>query len=171
VSKLFEVENEKPGLIDYLKKETVPIIHTRVSKMIDILPTGGIDLDSSNLLSSERMETLFNLFDTSVYDYVIVDTPPVTRVVDTMILGKYFKDAVLIVRPDLSLKENVKGGLQDLTDARIKVRGIIVNAAKLAKSYYYKNRYGYGYGYGNDNGKSKSSKLQSIKSVNKVYYS
>ena len=148
VSRLFGVENEKEGLIDYLSKGTMPILHTRVSKLIDILPAGGFTLDSSNLLNSERMENVFNLINTSVYDYVIIDTPPVTKVVDALTLGKYVKDVILVLRPDLSLKENVRGGLQDLTETRMKVRGIIVNAADLTKSYYYKNRYGYGYGYG-----------------------
>jgi capsular exopolysaccharide synthesis family protein len=166
LSKLFELKNEKSGLIDYLSKGTEPIFQARISKLIDILPAGGISLDSSSLLNSDRMNDLFNLIDTSVYDYIIVDTPPVTRVVDTMILGKYFKDAILIVSPDISLKENVKGGLQDLTDARIKVRGIIVNAAELTKSYYYKNRYGYGYGYGdNGNSNTKIKRLKSKKSL------
>jgi len=36
--------------------------------------------------------------------------------------------------------------LQNLNEARINVRGSIVNAVKLTKSYYYKNRYGYGEG-------------------------
>ncbi|MCW9096525.1 MAG: hypothetical protein OQJ93_03975, partial [Ignavibacteriaceae bacterium] len=103
-----------------------------------------------------------SLIDTSVYDYVIIDTPPVTKVVDSLIFGKYVKDAMMVVRPDLSLKENVKGGLMDLTQARVKVRGIIVNAAEIAKSYYYKNRYGYGYGYSyGDNGKE-SNRVKKI---------
>jgi tyrosine-protein kinase Etk/Wzc len=161
LSRIFEVANENDGLIDYLSKGTPPKLHTRVSKIIDILPTGGLTLDSSNLLNSERMENLFSLIDTSVYDYIIIDTPPVTKVVDTLILGKYIKDAILVVRPDLSLKENVKGGLQDLTEAKIKVRGIIVNAAELTKSYYYKNRYGYGYGYGY--GSKSTSKGEKLK--------
>jgi capsular exopolysaccharide synthesis family protein len=148
LSRYFDVAEEKEGLIEYLMKGTIPKLHTRVSKLIDIIPTGGLTLDSSNLLNSERMENLFHLFDTTIYDYIIIDTPPVTKVVDTLILGKYVRDAILVVRPDLSLKENVKGGLIDLAEARIKVRGIIVNAAEITKSYYYKNRYGYGYGYG-----------------------
>jgi capsular exopolysaccharide synthesis family protein len=159
LSRYFDVAEEKEGLIEYLTKGTIPKLHTRVSKLIDILPTGGLTLDSSNLLNSERMENLFNLFDTKIYDYIIIDTPPVTKVVDTLILGKYVRDVILVVRPDLSLKENVKAGLADLAEARIKVRGIIVNAAEITKSYYYKNRYGYGYGYGyghnsGENGKS-----------------
>ncbi|MDH3267274.1 MAG: polysaccharide biosynthesis tyrosine autokinase [Ignavibacteria bacterium] len=169
VSRIFELTDEKGGLIDYLSTGTLPKIHTRVSKLIDILPTGGLTLDSSNLLNSERMEDLVNLIDTSVYDFVIIDTPPVTRVVDTLILGKFFKDAVLVVRPDMSLKENVKEGLKDMADAKIKIRGLVVNAAVIEKSYYYKHRYGYGYGYGSDNGKNKRTKLRGLKAIKKVY--
>ncbi|MFI5237195.1 MAG: GumC family protein [Ignavibacteriales bacterium] len=163
LSRIFDVVNEKDGLIDYLSKGTHPKLHTRVSKMIDILPTGGMTLDSSNLLNSEKMEHLLNIIDISAYDYVIIDTAPVTKVVDTLILGKYFRDAILVARPDLSLKENVNGGLQDLADAKIKIRGLIANAAEIEKSYYYKHRYGYGYGYSyGENGKSSGKGLRKI---------
>ena len=168
LSRIFGLVNEKEGLIDYLSKGTLPKIHTRVSKLIDILPSGGIISDSSNLIDSERMANIFNLIDTSIYDFIIIDTPPVTRAVDTLILGKYFKDVVLILRPNLSLKENVKAGLQDLAEARIKIRGLVANAGEIEKSYYYKHRYGYGYGYGN-NGKSKKTELKSLKIIKKVY--
>jgi capsular exopolysaccharide synthesis family protein len=177
LSRYFDVLNEKDGLIEYLSKGTTPILRTQVSKLIDILPTGGLTLDSSNLLNSERMEKLLSLFDLSVYDYIIIDTPPVTKVVDALIIGKYVRDAILVVRPDLSLKENVRGGLNDLSEARIKVRGIIVNAAEITKSYYYKNRYGYGYGYGygksssEENGKSLNGlkrKMSQIKEKTKI---
>ena len=87
--------------------------------------------------------------------YIIIDTPPVTRVVDTLALGQFIKNAILVVRPDISIKETVIGGIQEMNHARIKIRGIVANAAEIQKSYYYRYRYGYGYGYSKgDNGRS-----------------
>jgi capsular exopolysaccharide synthesis family protein len=169
LSRIFGLLNEKEGLIDYLSKGTLPRIHTRVLKLIDILPTGGLTLESSNLLNTERMENLTSLIETSNYDYILIDTPPVTRVVDTLILGKFFRDLVLVVNPNLSLKENVKAGLQDLADGRIKVRGLIANAAEIQKSYYYKHRYGYGYGYGEKNRKDRKLKFKDKVLIKKIY--
>ncbi len=44
------------------------------------------------LLSSDRMKSIFETIDKSVYDFIIIDTPPVTRVVDTLALGQYYKE-------------------------------------------------------------------------------
>jgi len=118
-----------------------------VLKNIDILPAGGKREDSSHLLNSDRMKLLFESIDTSFYDLIIIDTPPVTRVVDTLILGQLVRNAILIVRPGYSFKDAVIGGIQEMLHAEIKIRGIVANAAKIQESYYYRYRYGYGYGY------------------------
>ena len=64
-----------------------------------------------------------------------------TRVVDTLILGQYVKNAILVVRPDMTLKEAVVKGIQEMQQARIKIVGIVVNAAEIQKSYHYRYRY------------------------------
>ena len=147
LSKMFELPRTAPGLIEFIEKDVAPTIYTKILKNIDILPTGGTREDSSHLLNSERMRLLFNAIDTSSYDYIIIDTPPVTRVVDTLVLGKSVKDAILVVRPKHSPKEAVMGGIQEMLQAKIKIRGIVANAAEIKNSYYYRYRYGYGYGY------------------------
>ena len=50
---------------------------------------------------------------------LLLDTPPVTRVVDTLILGKTISNAILVVRPDHSFKEGVKWGIDEMTQAGI----------------------------------------------------
>jgi capsular exopolysaccharide synthesis family protein len=147
LSKMFDVPKNAPGLIEFIEKDVAPTIYTKILKNIDILPAGGTREDSSHLLNSERMKLLFSAIDTSYYDYIIIDTPPVTRVVDTLVLGRSIKDAILVVRPGHSFKEAVLGGIQEMLQAKIKLRGIIANAAEIKDSYYYKYRYSYGYGY------------------------
>lgn len=165
LSKMFEIPKNAPGLIEFIESDVAPTIYTKVLKNIDILPAGGTREDSSHLLNSERMRLLFNAIDTSFYDYIIIDTPPVTRVVDTLVLGRSIKDAILVVRPGYSLKEAVLGGIQEMLQAKIKIRGIVANAAEIKDSYYYKYRYSYGYGYtsgekGGDGSKKKSKVMQ-----------
>jgi capsular exopolysaccharide synthesis family protein len=123
LSKMFDVPKNAPGLIEFIERDVAPTIYTKVLKNIDILPAGGTREDSSHLLNSERMRLLFNAIDTSFYDYIIIDTPPVTRVVDTLVLGRSIKDAILVVRPGHSFKEAVLGGIQEMLQAKIKLRG------------------------------------------------
>lgn len=159
LSKMFDVPKNAPGLIEFIERDVAPTIYTKVLKNIDILPAGGTREDSSHLLNSERMRLLFNAIDTSFYDYIIIDTPPVTRVVDTLVLGRSIKDAILVVRPGHSFKEAVLGGIQEMLQAKIKLRGIVANAAEIKDSYYYKYRYSYGYGYAyGENGKKSATK-------------
>ncbi len=165
LSKLFSVFHNSPGLIDFLEKGGSPAVYNKLLKKIFIMPSGGIRENSSILLSSERMKSIFEKINTSAYDYVIIDTPPVTRVVDTLVLGQYVKNAILIVRPDTSINDAVIGGIQDIRHAQIKILGVIANATEIQNSYRYRYSYGYGYGYGNENSKEDKG---SGRIVNKV---
>lgn len=175
LSKMFNLFNNAPGIIDYIEKGDSPAIYTKVLKKINIIPAGGLRENSSVLLSSDRMKSLFQVIDTSAYDFIIIDTPPVTRVVDTLTLGMSFKNAILVVRQNMSIKESVIGGIQELNHSHIRIRGIVANAVEIQKSYYYRYRYGYGYGYSNQGGKKfinkigfgkkNGSKIHKVKSV------
>jgi tyrosine-protein kinase Etk/Wzc len=149
LSKMFNVFNNSPGLIDYLEKGGSVAVSNKLLKKINIISSGGLRENSSVLLSSDRMKSIFEKINTSAYDYVIIDTPPVTRVVDTLVLGQYVKNAILIVRPDTSMEDSVIGGIQDMRHAQIKILGIVANGTEIQNSYRYRYSYGYGYGYGN----------------------
>jgi capsular exopolysaccharide synthesis family protein len=155
LTKTFGLTIKDTGLIDFLTKDVNPKIYSRASKLIDILPTGGLTDESGTMLSSARMKSLFSHLSQSNYDIIIFDTPPVTRVVDPLVLAQYIKDAIVVVRPGHSLTETVRWGMQELRQANVRIKGIVANAATIENSYYYRYRYGYGYGYGktNDNGK------------------
>jgi capsular exopolysaccharide synthesis family protein len=172
LTKLFNLSVETPGLVNYLLNETEPSIYTKVMKKIDIIPAGGLREDSAALLDSERMRLLCESLGDSEYDYIIFDTPPVTRVVDTLILGRYMKNAVLVVRPDVSLKDAVISGIQEMKQAKFKVRGVIANAVEINKSYTYRYKYGYGYGYASgSNGNAKLYGKKDAKPVKRKVYS
>lgn len=163
LSRLFGLNTNDAGLMDYLTKDANPKIYSRASKLIDILPVGGLTDDSGTLLNSPRMKNLFNHLNQSNYDIIIFDTPPVTRVVDPLVLAQFIKDVIMVVRPDVSLIETVRWGMQELKQAGVRIKGIVANAGTIEKSYYYRYRYGYGYGYGKDNGKKKTSGVKSVK--------
>jgi capsular exopolysaccharide synthesis family protein len=152
LSRLFNLSLDTPGLVHYLSGEPTPSIYTKVMKKIDIIPAGGLREDSAALLDSDRMKNLVDTLNASEYDYVLIDTAPVTRVVDTLVLGRIIKNALLVVRPGVSFKETVVTGIQEMKQAKFKVRGIIANAVELKKSYTYRYKYGYGYGYGHSTG-------------------
>jgi len=158
LSKSFGITTKETGLIDFLTKDVNPKIYSRASKLIDILPAGGLSEESGTLLNSTRMKLLFSHLNNSNYDIIIFDTPPVTRVVDPLVMTKFIKNVVLVIRPKHSLNETVRWGMQELRQSNVNIIGMVANAADIENSYYYRYRYGYGYGYGKDT-KSKKTKL------------
>jgi capsular exopolysaccharide synthesis family protein len=64
---------------------------------IDVLTAGPIPDDAVNLLSSERMEELMDLF-TQSYDLVLIDAPPVLDTVDGRIMASLCNGIVMVGR-------------------------------------------------------------------------
>lgn len=157
LTKMFGLTTNDPGLVDFLTKDANPKIYSRASKLIDILPVGGLTDDSGTVLGSPRMKSLFSLLSQSNYDIIIFDSPPVTRVVDPLVLAQFIKDVIIVVRPNMSLIETVRWGMQELKQANVSIKGIVANAATIENSYYYRYRYGYGYGYGKTSDKGKKN--------------
>jgi len=152
VAKFFNISGDYPGLIDYLtNKVNIPYIYTPFENDIsnltlDIVPAGGFVENSSELLGSIKMKNLIEI-SYPVYDYILLDTPPITKIVDALVLGEFVKDVILIVRPNHTFKDSISLGIQELEEFKMKLLGVVVNACDLQKSSY-KYKYGYGYGYG-----------------------
>ncbi len=117
--------------------------------IINLIPAGGIIEHSSEFLDSPRMKELIDIV-SPLYDFVLIDTPPVTKIVDTLVLGNFVKDVVLLIRPDHTFKEVLQLGIESLTEANMNILGFIVNSGDVNQmSHRYKYGYGYGYGYEN----------------------
>lgn len=165
LTRAFNLKEDSPGLINYLSDgqtsfNTYQIpLGTGTNEMnnLKILSAGGMSESSSNLLGSFKMEQLMDMIGTSSFEYVLIDTPPITRVVDVLVLGKLIRDAVLIVRPGKSFKDSVSWGMMEMNDAGINISGILINACDVNRSSFrYRYGYSYGYPYG---GKSSVKKL------------
>lgn len=161
LTKAFNLKVDSPGLITFLSDGQSSFNTYQIPlgtgengiNNLKMLSAGGITETSSSLLGSYKMEQLIDLISTSSFEYVLIDTPPITRVVDVLVLGKFIKDAVLIVRPGKSFKDSVNWGIMEMNDAGINISGILINACDIGRSSF-KYRYGYGYGY-NDAGSVK----------------
>ncbi len=151
------------GLTDYLSGK-----ETDVQKLIvtdgnvegmNVLPMGTMPPNPTELLYSERLAPLFEMF-RQQYDYIFVDCPPVEIVADTQILEQYADRVIFVVRSGLLERSMVKE-LQKLYDEKKHTNmSIILNGTEGSGRYgngYYRYGYGYGYGYGYHYG-SKSSK-------------
>lgn len=138
-----------PGLSDFLvgQARIEEVVRTVDSCDLHILPSGNIPPDPTGLLEAKQLETLFNAL-RSVYDYVIVDLPPVVTVPDAVILSKYLDGFLLAVCERQTVHRAVKEMLRQLQLADAKVIGFVLTGADTGGGKYYKYRYGKKYGYG-----------------------
>lgn len=117
-------------------------IHS-VGSNLDVLTAGPIPPNPSELLCSQRMQDFIEAAET-IYDRIIIDTPPVGVVTDAVALGSKTAGVVLVVRGGKTTHDQVEKSLAAIEFAQAKVLGVIINGGtKKNKNKNYKhNRYG-----------------------------
>ena len=89
------------GLTDYLSSSNVKIedyiFKHKSFEQLYILPPGSIPPNPTELLMSKKVDELFAQFKKE-YDFIIVDTAPVSLVSDTLIIAKHADTFVYVVR-------------------------------------------------------------------------
>ena len=116
-----------------------------------ILPAGDIPPNPSELLGSERMHALLERYQ-SIFDYIILDLPPVNIVVDALVISKWTDGLVVIVRENYSDRHALDACMYQIQKLDAKLLGFVMTDAAIGASSYkhYGGRYGkksYGYGY------------------------
>jgi capsular exopolysaccharide synthesis family protein len=115
-----------------------------VSPLVYLLPVGKIPPNPVTLLDSQRMADLIEEASNN-YDFVIIDTPPLTAVADPLIVAKYVDGLLLVVRPGKVEYPAMKSAKSLLNQAKVPILGMAVNGISEESGYggyYYKGYYG-----------------------------
>ena len=127
---------EKVVLKDY-------IYPSGIAANFDVLPAGIIPPNPSELLMSKALENLLAEIE-DIYDYIVVDTAPISLVTDTTLIAKY-ADAFLYVTRANYLDRRMSPYIEKLySDQNLPSMSVLVNDTEVSTTY----GYGYGYGYG-----------------------
>jgi len=150
----FGVKNHL-GVVNYLigQKSKEEIIFNSEIPNLDIILSGPIPPNPSELIVSDECDNLIKELQ-EVYDYVIIDTPPVGLVSDALELFKYSDAICYIVRQGYTQKGMMKMIDDKYVNKEVSNISYILNDFSLKGKYYgygYSYGYGYGYGYGNYN--------------------
>lgn len=114
-----------------------------------VLPSGAIPPNPAELLGSNKMRALIQKL-SEVYDYVIIDTPPVSVVTDAAVVGAYVDGALLVVRQDFANTEIVQLAKRNLESTNVHILGTVLNefdARTTARTSAYSYSYYYNYNY------------------------
>ena len=139
-----------PGLTDYLRGELdeMAIIQHGLEGNLCFIPGGNQVSNPSELLSNGRLKALLDRV-TPVFDWVILDSPPLLPVSDSSVIADLMDGVLLVVRAGQTPAETAQRACQELKGRNIV--GVVLNAVGPQHAYgeaYYSSTYGYGTGYG-----------------------
>ena len=137
------VEKAAPGLSNVLAglDSVEEAIRKDVYPNLDVMLSGDVPPNPSELLGSDKMRELIEQL-SQVYDYILVDTPPINLVSDASIVTNLLDGVLLLVRQGRTKKESVRRAVANLELTGIKPLGFVLNGVDMSggKGYGY---YGY----------------------------
>lgn len=151
-----KLEN-KLGALDVLTgSATIEQVINKYNPYLDIITSGSFASGSSELYSSMEFDRMLAELKEN-YDYIVVDTPPVNLVSDSLVISQKCDGVLLIARTSFTSYASFMHAVSSIEKLNINLLGAILNGVgSRSDKYYhydkYKYGYGYGYGYGYDKG-------------------
>jgi succinoglycan biosynthesis transport protein ExoP len=123
----------------------LPSIRRGVRPGLYFLSTGLHDANPSELLGSGRTQRLLETLADQA-DLVLIDTPPVLPVADTLVIGRMASGALLVAEARGTSMPALRQSKDLLIRNQTRLVGVILNKFQRRDASTY--GYGYGYGYG-----------------------
>lgn len=143
LSKLFKVPNTY-GLSQILSKQAVfeEVVKSEVKPNLSLLSSGPIPPNPSELLASPEMKELLAKV-SQKYDYVIIDTPPVSLFSDSQIISGIVAGVIIVAKYKAIQYKDLNKTAEEIKSVGGKVLGVIVNGvngySKSKSRKYYKS--------------------------------
>ena len=114
-----------------------------------MIPAGVFPTNPTELLGNERFSKLVQAVK-DVFQYVIIDTPPIGNVIDAAVVAKKCDGTVLVVKSDAISRAAAKSAVEQIRSSNDNILGVVLNKVDVKSTGYY-GKYGKykEYGYGN----------------------
>jgi polysaccharide biosynthesis transport protein len=135
----FDKPNKK-GVYDYIfEDKSIEEIVIEDESRIDLLLTGRKYDNPYALLQSQKIIEMFKELK-KTYDYVIIDSPPILGIDDTLLISRFSDFLVYVVKYNHTKKRDFKYAIQNFENLNINFLGIVftdVNMKKIENKYSY----------------------------------
>jgi Mrp family chromosome partitioning ATPase len=148
---------KKPGLTSLLVESATEdeVIMKTQTENLDVIPRGPIVVGSTEILCQQRFHDLVAKWRTQ-YDRIVLDTPPVLGLSETVNLQQVADGVLIAVRSEVTPVHDVALAADNLRRSGAHMIGFILNAVDLTKItnyydyYYYSADYYYEFAQGGD---------------------
>lgn len=113
------------------ERDPLRFIH-HTERRVGVMTSGPIVADSAALLSSDRMRKVIQSFE-GIYDYVVINSPPIAYFTEAVILSSLADQVFLVVVGDNDTHDTVTQSYQLLEDAGANTIGVAVNNPQESK--------------------------------------
>ena len=146
LNSFYKFDKEILGLGEIISSDAVfkDVIFTVPGTKLNIITSGGKRFDMSDIVNKEQIKKFFDLLKIE-YDYLIIDSPPVQPVSDTLILTQASDYNLFIIRSDSSRTLAFMSSIKKIQNVGAKIDGIIINDLDTSKDSYYNYNYNYNY--------------------------
>ena len=126
-----------PGLADLLRGKGAQISEFKSHLLSNwfVLPSGNIPPNPSELLGSSRMENILNQL-REVFDYIIIDLPPVNIVSDAISISSLISGMIVVIREEYTEKKELEHCFRQLKLSNVNILGCVMNEAKSGGGSY-----------------------------------
>ncbi len=105
---------------------------------VDIIPSGIVPPNSSELLSSKNLQTMIKALSKD-YDIIIIDGPETLRTADSLIITRIVGTTILVADVKNTKYEDLIQAKNDLQNVGGRIVGVVVNKVKSRDAYSEKN--------------------------------
>ena len=110
---------------------------------LDLITAGENRIDITDAVTTEQLKSFFTTL-ASIYDYVIVDSPPVLPVADTLVIGQAVDYTLFVVRSEVTRIISTMNSVDRLKDVGNNIDAFVLNDFDRSKDAdYYGNYYDY----------------------------
>ena len=157
LNSFYKIDKKLLGLGDIISNNAS--MNECISKVpgtnLEIITSGEKRFDLSDIVTKEQVTKFFDLLKMN-YDYLIVDSPPIQPVSDTLILVQASDYNFFVLRSEQSRNSAFLSSLKKIENVNAKINGTIINDLDISKDSYYNyyynyTSYNYDYGYTKQN--------------------
>ncbi len=135
------------GLSELLSEQATieQVLYNTQNPNFDVIFSGHFPPNPVELVSSNTFEKILNKLK-EVYDYIIIDSPPLGPVIDASVMSTQCDGAIIVIASGKTQYQDVVSTKEQLERSGCKILGAILNdidSKQIRNSKYYKKNYYY----------------------------
>ena len=139
----YQLEKDVYGLSQFLsgQKKLEEVLYSTNVEFLDVIFSGPFSPNPAELLEEQLFTDLVER-SKAEYDYVIIDTPPITNVIDGAIVARVCDGAALVVESGAISYRIAQRVKQQMEKTGCRLLGVVLNKVGGENSGYYSKYYG-----------------------------